>query len=69
LGAKSTYIIHLNIVSNQNQKDKPQNERTTLQKLLLAQNASNFNWADRFTAALLNGQKLAVKPIPDVFIS
>jgi hypothetical protein len=69
LGAKSTHIIYLNIVSNQTQNDKPQNERTTLQSLLLAQNASDFNWADRFAAAFLNGKKLAVKPIPDVSIS
>jgi len=53
-------------------KEKTQNvsslERENLEKLLLAQNTSNFNWADRFAAALLNGKKLAVKPIPDVSI-
>ena len=58
-----------NISKNFRVSNQTQNERTTLQNLLLAQNASNFNWADRFAAALLNGQKLAVKPIPDVSIS
>ena len=43
-------------------------ESENLQKLVKAQNTSNFNWTDRYAAALLNGKKLAVKPIPDVSI-
>jgi hypothetical protein len=44
-------------------------ESKNLQKLVLAQNTSNFNWADKFAAALLNGKKLAVnRPLPDVSI-
>jgi len=53
-------------------KEETQNvtslERKNLQKLVRAQNTSNFNWTDRYAAALLNGKKLAVKPIPDVSI-
>ena len=69
-GLKATYSMDVNFVCNiSTVSNQTQNERTTLQSLRLAQNASNFNWADQFAAALLNGQKLAVKPIPDVSIS
>ena len=34
-----------------------------------AKNAPNFNWAERFRAALSNGRNNIQKPLPDVKIS
>ena len=39
-----------------------------MQKLLLASRQPSFNWGDQYANALLNGKKLAVKPVPDVSI-
>ena len=36
--------------------------------LVSARTQPSFNWADQFAAALLKGQKVLLKPIPDVSI-
>jgi hypothetical protein len=49
-------------------KDLSDEEKETVLKFMLSENAPTFNWADKYQAALLESKKSAEKPLPDVKI-